>query len=205
MIDHLVYATPDLASTVESLADQLGVRASPGGAHPGRGTRNALLSLGPRTYLEIIGPDPEQPDPPVRRWLGVDALTAPRLTTWAAVGHDLPMRRLDAAAVGVSLGPIREGQRQRADGSLLRWTLTEPTHLLDDGLLPFFIDWGDSPHPAASAAAGLRLRRFYAEHPDAIGVTTRLHALGLTLPVSVASAPALIAELDTPRGMMALR
>jgi hypothetical protein len=43
MIDHLVYATPDIEATVDELAERLGVRATPGGRHRGLGTWNALL------------------------------------------------------------------------------------------------------------------------------------------------------------------
>ena len=39
-LDHLVLATPDLSATVAGLAEAVGVRAAPGGRHPGRGTRN---------------------------------------------------------------------------------------------------------------------------------------------------------------------
>ncbi|MEN3325857.1 MAG: hypothetical protein V7638_664 [Acidobacteriota bacterium] len=88
MLDHLVYATPDLEATCRDLEIRLGVRASAGGQHPGRGTHNALLSIGPRAYLEIIAPDPLQPEiRPV--WFGLDQLTAPKLITWAMRVGDL--------------------------------------------------------------------------------------------------------------------
>src|SRR5579872_4069529 len=81
-IDHLVYATPDLDRGISEIEATLGVKATPGGQHPGGGTRNALVSLGPTTYLEIFAPDPTQPAPEKPRPFGLDNLKRSRLVTW---------------------------------------------------------------------------------------------------------------------------
>jgi hypothetical protein len=204
-VDHLVYATPDLAVGIDRLENQLGVRATPGGQHPGRGTRNALIAIGPRAYIEIIGPDPDQPEPAERRPFGIDALTAPRLVTWSANAKDLAGLSQRAVAAGVALGELADGSRRRPDGVLLAWRYTNPRTVVADGVVPFFIDWGSTPHPAASAAAGGRLVGLRAEHPEASRVAKQLGALGLTLAVTQGPMPALIATIDSPRGRVELR
>jgi hypothetical protein len=204
-LDHLVYATPDLDATVQALEEQLGVRPSTGGQHPGLGTRNALLSLGPRVYLEIVGPDPDQPAPDTPRWFGIDTLDAPRLVTWCAAAPELASLHARAAAAGVSLGAVRDGGRVRPDGVALSWQVTSPFTVLEHGLVPFFIDWLDSPHPADSAAHGVSVVEFAAEHPSPDALRAIYTALGLTMPVRAAETPALVATLEGPRGRVTLR
>ena len=75
------------------------------------GTRNALLSLGPGTYLEIIGPDPEQPTPAQPRPFGIDDLKEPRLVTWAAKGKELEQFASEAGRGGVKLGEAGKASR----------------------------------------------------------------------------------------------
>jgi hypothetical protein len=203
-LDHLVYATPDVEATVEALADRLGVRATAGGRHPGRGTRNALLAIGPRAYLEIVGPDPAQATTDGPRWFGIDALDAPRLVTWAANARDLPALARDAAAHGLRMGPVTDGSRRTAAGDLLRWTFTEPALLDGDALVPFFIDWGSSPHPATTAAPGLTLISLRGRHPEPDRIGRQLAVLGIDLPIDRAPRPGLVAVLETPRGEIAL-
>src|SRR5689334_21979649 len=101
-LDHLVYAVPDVDGGVADLEQRLGVRAAPGGPHPGRGTRNALIALGPESYLEIIAPDPAQPVPAGGRWFGVDPTAPAHLAGWAAKGSDLNRVVAAAARRGVT-------------------------------------------------------------------------------------------------------
>jgi len=204
-VDHLVYATPDLNLGVETAEKLFGVRATPGGQHPGVGTRNALIALGPASYLEIIGPDPDQPKPVGPRRFGIDDLKAPRLLTWVAKQKDLDRFAADAKAHAVSLGAVIPGSRQRPDGVVLSWSYTDPSTVLMNRLIPYFIDWGSSPHPSATAAKGVRLLSLRAEHPDAEHVGQMLKVLGLELAVTRGPKPALIAAFDSPRGKVELR
>ena len=204
-VDHLVYTTPDLKTGIDTIERLVGVRASPGGQHPGMGTRNALIALGPSTYLEIIGPDPEQPKPSGPLRFGIDDLKQPRLFTWVARATDLDALAAKAAQDGISLGAVISGRRQRPDGVLLTWRYTDPNTSVADRLVPYFIDWGASPHPALTAAPGATLVALRAEHPDAARVQKMLAALGLALAVQSGPKPALIATLAGPKGRVELR
>jgi hypothetical protein len=204
-VDHLVYATPDLNRGIEEIEKLLGVRASHGGHHPGGGTRNALLALGPTAYLEILAPDPDQPPPKEPRPFGLNALKESRLVAWFANGRDLERLRDAAVRRGVPLGEVESGSRMRPDGVRLSWRMTYPEAPVADGIVPLFIDWGESPHPVQTAAKGASLVGLRAEHPDAAGVGRMLRHLGLGLPVRRGPRPAIIAVIEGRRGRVELR
>jgi Glyoxalase-like domain len=181
VIDHIVYASSDLAAASAAIARLLGVAPSPGGQHVGRGTRNELVSLGGATYLEIIGPDPDQAAPDDGRPFDVDELVEARLVAWCA----RPQRPLDdivadAGRVGVDFGEIATMSRRRPDGVLLDWRLTFPQ--LDGPLgcaLPFLIDWGESSHPTDSLPTGARMVVLRVAHPDPAAVEVALDLVGI--------------------------
>jgi Glyoxalase-like domain len=204
-VDHLVYATPDVNVGIDTLERLLGVRATAGGQHPGLGTRNALISLGPSSYIEIIGPDPDQPKPKEPRRFGIDDLKAPTLLTWVAKGSQLERLAADARAHGVDLGDVQSGSRKRPDGVVLSWRYTDPKMVVANRIVPYFIDWGTSPHPALTAAKGASLLGLRAEHPDVRQVRNMLDRLGLGLPLRRGAAPALIATINSPKGRVELR
>jgi Glyoxalase-like domain len=137
IIDHLVYAAPDLAAAVDDLEGRLGVRAKAGGKHLDIGTHNALLALGPRIYLELIGPDPDQPQPANPRPFGIDELAAPRLVGWALGCDDIDAAVATARQRGYDPGDPIDMQRAASSGEVLRWRLT--LNALGGGPLPFLI------------------------------------------------------------------
>jgi len=204
-LDHLIVVAPSLESGIAEIEERLGVRPSTGGRHEGRGTQNALLSLGDGQYLELLAPDPEQSLPAERRFLRVSERTPFHLATWAAKASNLDEVRRGAETARVPLGEPRAGGRRREDGTVLAWRSLGADEPRLSGLIPFFIDWGDTPHPSSAAAQGCTLRALRAQHPDAEGVRAALHALGLELEVSAGEKPGLIASIECPRGVVELR
>ncbi len=205
--DHLVYAVPDLAAAVERIAADWGVRPAIGGQHP-NGTHNALLALGPHTYLEIIAPDPSQPEPRLGRNFGIDQRPGEtRLVTWAAATSDLDATQAQALAQGYNAGDVMDGSRLRPDGVKIEWRSTRLVGWppAGDGLVPFLIEWGAStPHPATTSPSGCTLVSLRAQHPEPMPIRSMLDALGLHMPVEVGREPALFALIDTPNGQKQL-
>lgn len=206
LLDHLVYAVPDLGAAVDALSARLGVRPDAGGRHPGWGTHNALLSLGGDSYLELIAPDPEQPAPEHPRSFDLDGVTEPLLRTWAIKAPNIDARIERARVAGFDPGDAEPGSRATPDGAMLEWRLARSGRGQGDWLVPFLIDWGDAAHhPSRTAPAGCSLVELRAVHPDPEAIQPMLDAVGAELAVERGDRPALIATLDTPRGRVELR
>jgi hypothetical protein len=203
VIDHLIYRAPDLARAVADVEERLGVRAQAGGKHIGLGTHNALLALGPRTYLEILAPDRSQPQPAVPRPSGTDQPGPGRLAGWAITCPDIDAAVARARRRGYDPGEVADMQRATPAGAVLRWRLT--LNATPGSLVPFLISWDDTEHPARSAPRGLILESFHLEHPDPASLAPALDALGADAEIWPAAAPALIAHLTGPKGSTVLR
>lgn len=204
-VDHLVYAAPELESGVVAMERLLGTRAVIGGRHPQYGTHNALLSLGPATYLEIVAVDPEFERPPRGRPFGVESEGLPRLVTWAARCEEIDVRATSANAAGRSVGRVEAGSRARPDGTMVHWRLTDPYVMAMDGVIPFLLAWGDTPHPATNAPAAGRFVGLRIEHPDPAAVHAALSALGTSADVHAAARPALVATIRVGSRLIELR
>jgi hypothetical protein len=203
LIDHIIYAHPDLDAGVAEIEDRFGVLAAGGGQHPGRGTHNKVLALGPRTYLEIIAPDPRQPDPSGLPPSVVEGITWGRVVGWALACEDLAAAVVRARSMGFDPGAVVDGERLGPRGTHLRWRAAG--NAAHGGLVPFLINWGDTPHPAVDAAHGLVLRSVHLEHPDPGALSAALAAIGAAVDVRPAPEPALVARIDGPKGEQELR
>jgi len=205
VIDHLVLAGPDLDGLVAWFAEVSGVVPAPGGAHVGLGTRNALVGLGGSTYLELIGPDPDQPEPAAPRPFGVDALDEARLVAWC-LRPTVPLEQAVEITRrhGWDPGTIAAMSRRRPDGELLRWRLTLRPMDPDVAAVPFFIDWLESEHPTASLPVSVALTSLTASHPDPDRLGSLLAALGTAAVEVTAGPPSLVAALTTPNGPLAV-
>jgi hypothetical protein len=199
VLDHLVYAVPDLAQAVAEFEETTGLRPARGGSHSGLGTANYLVGLG-TAYLEIIGPDPAQPGHVGPRTFGVDSHAEARLATWAVRTTDIDATVADAMSNGYDPGPVIAMSRRTPSDELLAWRLTSPDAPRLDGLIPFLIDWGDTAHPSSGDLPQAQLIDFRATHPDPADVHRVLAVLGADLSVATAHDATLHAVLRTQRG-----
>lgn len=190
MLDHILLGCSDLDRGIAFVKEHTGIPAAFGGVHPGRGTQNALISLGepsreelkPRRYLEIIAPDPKQSS--VEQYSVITKLEEPRLIGWAAHRDDLDEFAARLRKEGIKFEGPQPGSRQRPDGQILHW---KALRLKDDhgGLLPFFIEWSkDSVHPSVDAPRGCHLESFELLTPDSDALAKTADQLGLGVAIS---------------------
>lgn len=205
-VDHLLLGAADLDRGIAWVEKLTGVKATMGGSHPGVGTRNALLSLGGRRYLELVAPDPAQSA--YNFLIDVRKLAEPRLITWAAATVDINSSTKNAREGGYQIFGPREGSRARPDGTVLKWkTLGVLNQFGLEGVepIPFFIEWAvGSPHPSKDSPKGCELDSFVIEHPNVDGLMAALKKLGVEAKVNPSKTARLRARLKTPKGSVEL-
>jgi len=210
-LDHIVVAAATLGQGVEYLRDLLGVEVPAGGVHATMGTHNRVMQLGGDAYLEIIAINPDGTVPPRPRWFGLDAALLraalaerPRLVTWVM---NTPNLAALAASADFAVGTPAAFSRDDLSWDI---ALTDDGRLLADGLLPYCIQWHNSPHPSRKMAdLGCRLQKLILHHNRPDWLAARLESLDATQlveidPLTDSESPRLTAVIDTPRGAVNL-
>ena len=158
-LDHLSYAAgPDgLASTAKRLGGLLGKEFTDGGVHPRFGTRNMILPMADRTYLEIVEvlDHPASDKAPFGQAVRARSALGGGWLGWVVAVDDITVveQRLGREAAN--------GNRHRPDGTELLWKQLGVKGLQADPQLPFFIEWTIEPgnHPGVGATGNVSLER----------------------------------------------
>ena len=147
-LDHVSYAAgPEgLDATARELATQLGVELVDGGVHPRFGTRNRVLPVSDRHYLEVVEvlDHPAADKVPFGQAVNARSAAGGGWLGWVVAVNDL-------TPIEARLGrPAVNGNRRRPDGYELRWKQIGIKGLINDPQLPFFVRWESDPteHPS---------------------------------------------------------
>ncbi|MBE1515793.1 hypothetical protein H4W26_002585 [Nesterenkonia halotolerans] len=148
-LDHVSYAVgPDgMAATVERITDALGVERVRGGMHPRFGTRNAIIPLANRQYLEIVEvlDHPSADKAPFGQAVRNRSQMGGGWMGWCVSVDDLSPfeERLGRKAV--------PGNRKFPDGQELTWQQIGIKGLIADPQVPYLLRWNEGTgelHPS---------------------------------------------------------
>jgi hypothetical protein len=156
-LDHVSYAAgPDgLRGTADRLGALLGETFVDGGLHPRFGTRNMVLPLAERMYVEVVSvlDHPASDKAPFGQAVRARSAAGGGWLGWVVSVDDIGEveRRLGRESV--------QGNRHRPDGLELRWRQIGVKGLQSDPQLPFFVQWQCPPeqHPGAVSSGRVRL------------------------------------------------
>jgi hypothetical protein len=156
-LDHVSYAAEHdgLSATAERLAKTIGVDAIDGGVHPRFGTRNAILPLAGKRYVEVV----EVLDHPAsyRAPFG-QAVRARSDSGGGWLGWVVRVEDISNAEERVGR-PAVDGYRHTPDGEELRWKQVGVKGLISDPQLPFYVQWDPgSRHPSEDAHTTVTIR-----------------------------------------------
>ena len=206
-------AAPDLDRACADFESATSIRPAFGGAHPGGGTRNALIAfddtgravpgattgrgIGSSSYLEIIAPDPAQP--PTAMSAPFAHLARPTLLHWAVRCSGLQNVAERVRSLGWTPTEIRSMSRTPPNGVRLEWELFGLRDHGFGGLAPFFIDWLNSPHPATTSPRVGPLVQLRIAAPEPAPLRELIAELGVDVTVET-SEPSIELLFASPRG-----
>lgn len=209
LVDHIIISIDVLERGIDLLEEATGVRAVYGGAHPGRGTHNALLSLGNNQYIELLSRNPGDTSEAVRSsasqlmaHYGQFKTLTP--TGWAMRVTDADAERARLVGKGFNASAVRPGSRAKPDGQMLTWKTFNPWGIGDE-MLPFAIEWGaGTQHPSVAAPPGCKLTDFAIVSSSPSVLAALFRKAEIPMKIKAGAKDHLELTLDCPRGRVHL-
>jgi hypothetical protein len=189
----------DLHAAMREFARKTGVRPQFGGVHPGRGTENAVVSLGDGRYVEIIAPDPAQHGV---KGFAADLAKLRRVTPlgWAVGTDNAEALRSTLRRRGFHPSRPSPGSRQRPDGVRLAW-VTFDIPGTEGAVAPFFIQWRNAKdHPSRTAPVGCQLTDLQLQTRRTEPLKRLVALLRLPAHVVERASSRIVVTLDCPAG-----
>ena len=193
-LDHIMIGVPDLEQGIAAFQKATGVMPVRGGKHPGRGTENALVSLGDYRYIEIIAP---QTGTTASDFLVtyLKGLKGPAIVGWAVHVADTSDAMKVLTKAGAKVNEPKAGSRITPQGGQLAWE-TFDFASPQIASAPFFIHWKpETTHPSLSSPR-CSLVSFAIDDPAATELTTLLGALNVDVSTHSAAKPHMRVEID---------
>lgn len=210
-LDHVSFAAqPDgLEATTERIADKLGIEPVKGGIHPRFGTRNMILPLTDRQFVEIVEvlEHPAAEKAPFGQAVRARSEAGGGWLGWVVEVDDLAPfeRRLGRSSV--------PGGRIFPDGRRIEWRQIGVKGLISDPQLPFMIclDYEPELHPSQAritdvSLAGMEIAGSPERITDWLGgpVEDVLASLDVTWSAPHGNPGIMSVSFDTPDGTVTI-
>ncbi|MCC3861948.1 VOC family protein [Pseudemcibacter aquimaris] len=205
-IDHIIFAVSDYDEAIEFLQNKSGIKAADGAIQKERGTRNALLSAGNQTYLEILAPDPAQmpfnptENPKTAFASVISQFENSEVDMFAYSTNDIDAAKKNGEELGLKVGGPYEGSRTIPSGEVITWSEMEFYGHEFGQFIPFVMNWGTSTHPGTTSPKGIELKEIIVQHPKNEELAKIYKALGVPATVEYGEKPVIKVKLSSKKG-----
>ena len=163
-LDHISYVAShdQISDVVNRIGSQIGTAFVDGGIHPKFGTRNFTAPLLNGQYIEIVCAldHPATGSTPFGRAVKRKSEDGGGWMAWVLATDNIAKIENDLGRKAI------EGQRQKPNGSLLKWKQLGVLDVLENSKYPFYVEWISKEHPSSDGIANSKLLEITIESED---------------------------------------
>lgn len=204
-IDHIVYCVPNLEKAVADLESKLGIKAKIGGRHLTEGTKNAIINLGNKCYLEILAIDHNNKEIQGPRWMGIDLIQSPKITRWALKSSNINEDSKALSKHNPQMGQVQGGSRKMQNGDTLTWEIAMPLSQPEIEIAPFITDWSNSEtHPTDNLNDQCELLELRLMHPKSHEFKNLFDTMNIDIRITFSEKASIGISIKCPNGIVQL-
>lgn len=148
-LDHIVITGKNAEEASENYHKRMAIKAIKGGEHENWGTYNYLAYFSNESYIEWLGIQDydkasESDNPLIKHLVYRLDQNKPGPFQFALRTNQMDEYWKHFQANNIPFDGPFSGERLRPDGTLLTWRMLFPKYHVEDEMLPFLIEWGNS-------------------------------------------------------------